>query len=60
MKFFYNIPRVLISSHKGGAGKTVFTIGLISALKSLGLNLSAFKKGPDYIDAGWLSKISEI
>jgi len=59
MKVFYNIPRVLISSHKGGAGKTVFTIGLISALKSLGLNLAAFKKGPDYIDAGWLSKISK-
>ena len=60
MKIFYNIPRILISSHKGGAGKTVFTIGLISVLRALGLNVSAFKKGPDYIDAGWLSKISEI
>jgi cobyrinic acid a,c-diamide synthase len=59
MKISYNIPRVLISAHKGGAGKTVFTIGLISALKSLGFTLSAFKKGPDYIDAGWLSKISK-
>ena len=60
MKIFYNIPRILISSHKGGAGKTVFTIGLISVLRALGLNVSAFKKGPDYIDAGWLSKISKI
>ncbi len=59
MKIFYNIPRVLISSHKGGAGKTVFTIGLISILRSLGFNLSVFKKGPDYIDAGWLNKVSK-
>jgi len=59
MKISYNIPRILISSHKGGSGKTIFTIGLIYYLKSIGLNLSAFKKGPDYIDAGWLSKISK-
>jgi cobyrinic acid a,c-diamide synthase len=60
MLLSYNIPRVLISSHKGGAGKTLFTIGLISVLKELGFKISAFKKGPDYIDAGWLSKISGV
>ena len=59
MKISYNNSRILISSHKGGSGKTIFTIGLIYFLKSIGLNLSAFKKGPDYIDAGWLSKISK-
>ncbi|RLG12129.1 hydrogenobyrinic acid a,c-diamide synthase (glutamine-hydrolyzing) [Candidatus Pacearchaeota archaeon] len=59
MKILYNIPRILISSHKGGAGKTIFTIGLISAFKSLQIKLSTFKKGPDYIDAGWLSKFSQ-
>lgn len=59
MKIFYNVPRLLISSHKGGAGKTIFTLGLIYYLRSLGINISAFKKGPDYIDAGWLSKISK-
>ncbi len=59
MKIFYNIPRLLISSHKGGAGKTIFTLGLIYYLRSLGVNVTAFKKGPDYIDAGWLSKISK-
>jgi len=56
----YNIPRILISSHKGGAGKTVFTVGLVSTLRSMGLSLSAFKKGPDYIDAGWLSKVLNV
>mgnify|MGYP001626152018 CR=1 FL=1 len=59
MKISYNIPRILVSSHKGGAGKTIFTLGLISYLSSKGLYLSTFKKGPDYIDAGWLSKISK-
>lgn len=59
MKISYNIPRILISSHKGGSGKTIFTLGLITYLRSKGFNLSAFKKGPDYIDAGWLSKISK-
>ena len=58
MKIIYNIPRLLISSHKGGAGKTIFTIGLTYYLKSLGLKISTFKKGPDYIDAGWHSSIT--
>ncbi len=58
MSIVYKIPRILISSHKGGAGKTLFTIGLISVLREKGLKVSAFKKGPDYIDAGWLTKVS--
>jgi len=39
---------------KGGAGKTFITVGLIAALRGRGLAPAAFKKGPDYIDAGWL------
>ncbi len=58
MKF--NVPRLLIASHKGGAGKTLFSIGLIALLKKKGFKVSSFKKGPDYIDAEWLSRISEI
>ena len=54
------VPRILISSHKGGAGKTLFTVGLIGLLKDKGFKVSAFKKGPDYIDAGWLSKVSGV
>ncbi|OAG27855.1 cobyrinate a,c-diamide synthase [Thermodesulfatator autotrophicus] len=48
-------PRLLISAQKGGAGKTLFSLGLVSALSSLGKKVIPFKKGPDYIDAGWLA-----
>ncbi len=48
-------PRIVIAAQKGGAGKTLCTIGIISALKARGFKIVPFKKGPDYIDAGWLS-----
>jgi len=44
---------------RGGAGKTVVSVGLSAAWnRILGLDIAAFKKGPDYIDAGWLSAAS--
>jgi cobyrinic acid a,c-diamide synthase len=46
---------LLISSPQGHSGKTTVTLGLCHVLKGRGLSIQAFKKGPDYIDASWLT-----
>jgi len=48
-------PRVVISAIRGGSGKTIISTGIISALKLAGKQIYPFKKGPDYIDSGWLA-----
>ena len=47
--------RLIIAGLKGGSGKTTVSLGLISAWRQRGLSIVPYKKGPDYIDAGWLS-----
>jgi cobyrinic acid a,c-diamide synthase len=54
-----NRSRLIVAALRGGAGKTLISVGLSAAWKRhLGLRIVAFKKGPDYIDAGWLSAAS--
>jgi cobyrinic acid a,c-diamide synthase len=50
------IPGIVVAGLRGGSGKTIISLGITAAWKSLGIRVSAFKKGPDYIDAGWLSR----
>ncbi len=45
-----HIPRLLITAPGSGSGKTMITCGLLQAVKDRGLDVSAYKCGPDYID----------
>jgi cobyrinic acid a,c-diamide synthase len=48
-------PRIIVAALRGGSGKTILSVGLIAAWKKLKKSIAPFKKGPDYIDTGWLA-----
>ncbi len=49
-------PRgLVVAGLGGGSGKSVVSVGLVALLAGMGHKVVPFKKGPDYIDAGWLS-----
>ena len=45
----------MISALRGGSGKTILCVGIIAAWNKQAKPVIPFKKGPDYIDAGWLA-----
>ena len=50
-----SVPGVVVAGLRGGSGKTIISLGITAAWKRMNLSVAPFKKGPDYIDAGWLS-----
>lgn len=45
---------IVVAGLSGGSGKSVVAVGLVAAYAGQGYAVVPFKKGPDYIDAGWL------
>ena len=53
-----NVPRVVVSSYQGKAGKTTATLSLYASLTKAGYRVSMFKVGPDFIDPSYHQAVS--
>ena len=52
------MSQVFIAAAHKSSGKTLVSIGLCAAYRRRGMQVAAFKKGPDYIDPAWLTRAS--
>jgi cobyrinic acid a,c-diamide synthase len=48
-------PRLVVAGLSGDSGKTLVSLALLFLARQAHLEVAAFKKGPDYIDAAWLA-----
>ena len=51
------MKRVMIAGMRSGCGKTTVTCALLKALADRGIDVAAFKCGPDYIDPMFHSRV---
>lgn len=49
---------IMITAPSSNTGKTTLTLGLIRAMRNRGMDVSAFKTGPDFIDTKYLKMAS--
>ncbi|WP_312907482.1 cobyrinate a,c-diamide synthase [Tissierella praeacuta] len=49
---------IMITAPSSNTGKTTITLGIIRAIRNRGLDISAFKTGPDFIDTKYLELAS--
>lgn len=47
--------RLVLAGLSGDAGKTLVSLGVALAVRGRGIDVAAFKRGPDFIDTAWLS-----
>jgi cobyrinic acid a,c-diamide synthase len=55
MTLLDNSPRMVVAGLAGDSGKSIVSLAILHRLRQDGIAVRGFKKGPDYIDAAWLS-----